>query len=293
AGNASMEEIVMTLRTRRDMYPLTTNIDTTQIYKASRMVSSYTGIYVQPNKAIVGANAFAHESGIHQDGILKERTTYEIMDARSIGLVDSVLVLGKHSGRHAFKDRLLELGYDLSPEDLSRAFMRFKELADKKKEITDRDLEAIVADEVRAPAEIFHLEHVQVSCGDHSVPTATVRILTPDGQVLSDAALGTGPVDAIYKAINRVIQVPNRLTEFSVQSVTAGIDAIGEVTIKVEGNGRTFTGRGASTDIIVASAKAYVYALNKMLATVPRADDAVPSPSGRGLEKSPLPLGEG
>ncbi|MDA8189401.1 MAG: 2-isopropylmalate synthase [Dehalococcoidales bacterium] len=266
AGNCSMEEVVMTLRTRTDRYPLVTRIDTTQIYKASRMVSNYTSIYVQPNKAIVGANAFAHESGIHQDGILKERTTYEIMDAKSIGLTDSALVLGKHSGRHAFRDRLAELGYELSPEDLSRAFLRFKELADKKKEITDRDLEAIVADEVRAPADIFHLEHVQVSCGDHSVPTATVRIVTPDGQVLEDAALGTGPVDAVYKAINRVIKVENRLTEFSVQSVTAGIDAIGEVTIKVEGDGRTFTGRSAATDIIVASAKAYMHALNKLLA---------------------------
>ena len=266
AGNCSLEEIVMSLYVRRDRYPFVTGIDTTQIYKASRLVSNYTGIYVQPNKAIVGANAFAHESGIHQDGILKERRTYEIMDASSIGLVESTLVLGKHSGRHAFKDRLAELGYELSAEDLSRAFMRFKELADKKKEITDRDLEAIVADEVRAPADIFHLEHVQVSCGDHSIPTATVRIVTPDGQVLEDASLGTGPVDAVYKAINRVIKVENRLTEFSVQSVTAGIDAIGEVTIKVEGDGRTFTGRGAATDIIVASAKAYMHALNKLLA---------------------------
>ncbi|MBI2953325.1 MAG: 2-isopropylmalate synthase [Chloroflexi bacterium] len=266
AGNCSLEEVVMSLYVRRDRYPFITGIDTTQIYKTSRLVSNYTGIYVQPNKAIVGANAFAHESGIHQDGILKERRTYEIMDAKSIGLVESTLVLGKHSGRHAFKDRLAELGYDLSAEDLSRAFLRFKELADKKKEITDRDLEAIVADEVRAPVDIFHLEHVQVSCGDHNVPTATVRIVTPDGQVLEDAALGTGPVDAVYKAINRVIKVENRLTEFSVQSVTAGIDAIGEVTIRVEGDGLTFTGRGAATDIIVASAKAYMHALNKLLA---------------------------
>lgn len=266
AGNCSLEEVVMSLYVRRDRYPFITGVDTTQIYKTSRLVSNYTGIFVQPNKAIVGANAFAHESGIHQDGILKERRTYEIMDAKSIGLVESTLVLGKHSGRHAFKDRLAELGYDLAPEDLSRAFMRFKELADKKKEVTDRDLEAIVADEVRAPADIFHLEHVQVSCGDHSVPTATVRIVTPDGQVLEDAALGTGPVDAVYKAINRVIKVENRLTEFSVQSVTAGIDAIGEVTIRIEGDGRTFTGRGANTDIIVASARAYMHALNKLLA---------------------------
>jgi len=266
AGNCSLEEVVMAIHTRRDRYPFHTGVDTTQIYKTSRMVSSYTGLFVQANKAIVGANAFAHESGIHQDGILKERTTYEILDAKTVGLGQSTLVLGKHSGRHAFKERLAELGYDLSPEDLSLAFMRFKELADKKKEVTDRDIEAIVADEVRVPTEIYRLEQVQVSCGDHSMPTASVRIVAPDGQVLSDAALGTGPVDAVYRAINRVIPVPNRLTEFSVKSVTAGIDAIGEVTIKVEGDGGAFTGRGASTDIVVASAKAYMYALNKLLA---------------------------
>jgi 2-isopropylmalate synthase len=266
AGNCSLEEVVMAVHTRRDHYLFQTGIDTTQIYKTSRMVSNYTGILVQPNKAIVGANAFAHESGIHQDGILKDRSTYEIMDAQAIGLVDSKLVLGKHSGRHAFRDHLAQLGYELSPEDLGRAFLRFKELADKKKEVTDRDLEAIIADEVRSPADIFHLDHVQVSCGDHNIPTATVRIVTPDGSVLEDAALGTGPVDAVYKAINRVVNVENKLTEFSVQSVTAGIDAIGEVTIRIEGDGRTFAGRGAATDIIVASAKAYMHALNKLLA---------------------------
>ena len=281
AGNCSLEEVVMAIHTRRDRYPFHTGIDTTQIYKSSRMVSSYTGLFVQANKAIVGANAFAHESGIHQDGILKERTTYEILDARTVGLGQSTLVLGKHSGRHAFKDRLAELGYDLSPEDLTLAFMRFKELADKKKEVTDRDIEAIVADEVRVPTEIYRLEQVQVSCGDHSMPTASVRIVGPDGQVLSDAALGTGPVDAVYQAINRVIQVPNRLTEFSVKSVTAGIDAVGEVTIRVEGDGRAFTGRGASTDIVVASAKAYMYALNKLLAARKERAEAIRSEATR------------
>ncbi len=267
AGNCSLEEVVMAIHTRKDRYPFVTGIDTTQIYKTSRMVSSYTGMFVQANKAIVGANAFAHESGIHQDGILKERTTYEIMDASTVGQGQSTLVLGKHSGRHAFKDRLAELGYQLSPEDFNLAFMRLKEIADKKKDITDRDIEAIVADEVRAPVEIFRLEHVQVSCGDHNMPTASVSMVAPDGQVLSDAAIGTGPVDAVYKAINRLIQVSNHLTEFSVQSVTAGIDAVGEVTIKVEGDGQTFIGRAASTDIIVASAKAYMNALNRLLAT--------------------------
>ena len=267
AGNAAMEEIVMALRTRRDSFDMTTNIDTTQIYRTSRMVSDLTGFSVQPNKAIVGANAFRHESGIHQDGILKEPSTYEIMDSRSIGLPSSDLVLGKHSGRHAFKSRLEELGYTLNEEDLDRAFFAFKVLADKKKEVTDRDLESLVAEELRTISEAYHLEHIQVSCGDHSIPTASVRLTNPDGEVIADAALGTGPVDAVYKAINRLVGVPNVLTEFSVKSVTEGIDAIGEVTIRIESEGRTYTGRGAATDIIVASAKAYINALNRLLAT--------------------------
>jgi 2-isopropylmalate synthase len=265
AGNCSLEEAVMALRTRQQYYNLTTQIDTTQLYKTSRMVSHYTGILVQPNKAVVGANAFAHEAGIHQDGILKDRTTYEIMDAKSVGLSSNLLVLGKHSGRHAFKKRLEALGFDLSPDDLNRAFARFKELCDLKKEVADRDLEAIVADELMSPTEVYKLQQVQVSCGSQSIPTATVRLLTPDGKEVADAALGSGPVDAVYKAINRLVDVPNRLIEFSIQAVTAGIDAIGEVTIRIEGEGRVFTGRGANTDIIVASSHAYVNALNKML----------------------------
>ena len=275
AGNASTEEVIMALSTRREFFGLHTGADTTQIYKTSRMVSNFTGILVQPNKAIVGANAFAHESGIHQDGLLKERRTYEIMDARSIGLVESQLVLGKHSGRHAFKTRLEQLGYELSPEDLGRAFLRFKELADKKKEVSDRDLESIVADEVRSPSEIYHLNHVQVTCGDHSIATASVQLISPDGQVLADAALGTGPVDAVYKCINRIVGVPNKLIEFSVQSVTAGIDAIGEVTIRLESEGRIFSGRGANTDIIVASARAYINALNKLIAYQQQREGAI------------------
>ncbi len=266
AGNASLEEIVMALRTRKDFFNLTTNINTTQIYKASRLVSELTGFSIQPNKAIVGANAFRHESGIHQDGILKEPITYEIMDARSIGLPSSTLVLGKHSGRHAFKARLEELGYTLRDEDLNRAFALFKDIADKKKVVTDRDLESLVAEELRTVTEAYHLDHVQVSCGDHSVPTASVRLTTMDGKVLADAALGTGPVDAVYRAINRLVGVPNTLTEFSIKAITEGIDAIGEVTIRIESEGRVYTGRGASTDIIVASAKAYMNALNRLLA---------------------------
>jgi 2-isopropylmalate synthase len=265
AGNASMEEIVMALKTRQDFFKLSTNIDTSQIYRTSRLVSELTGFPVQPNKAIVGANAFRHQSGIHQDGVLKKSITYEIMDPKSVGIPSSSLVLSKVSGRHAFKERLFELGYTLSEEDLNRAFQGFKRLADKKKDITDRDIESLIAEELRTVTEVYHLDHVEVSCGDHNIPTATVRLIGPEGQILADAALGTGPVDAVYKAINRIVGIPNRLTEFTVKSVTEGIDAIGEVLIRIESEGVTYTGRGAATDIIVASAKAYMNALNRLL----------------------------
>lgn len=277
AGNAALEELVMGLHVRRQYFnpflgrpaesetPLT-HIDTRQIYKTSRLVSNLTGMLVQPNKAIVGANAFAHESGIHQDGILKHKRTYEIMDAQSIGLNDNLIVLGKHSGRHAFQTRMRELGFELTEDEVNKAFVRFKELADKKKEITDWDLEAIVNDEIQQAPELFHLEFVQVSCGNQSRPTATVTVRTPDGQELTDAAIGTGPVDAVYRAINRVANVSNELIEFSVQSVTAGIDAIGEVTIRLRHEGRVFSGHAANTDIIVASAQAYLNALNRLYA---------------------------
>ena len=266
AGNASLEEIVMAIKTRNDFFNLTTNINTTQIYKTSRLVSELTGFSVQPNKAIIGANAFRHESGIHQDGVIKMPITYEIMDPRTVGIPASSLVLGKLSGRHAFEERLAELGYSLSKEDFNRAFSAFKELADKKKEITDRDIESLIAQELRAASEIYHLDRIQVSCGDRGIPTAAVKLTTSDGQVLADAALGTGPVDAVCKAINRLVGVPNVLTEFSVKSVTEGIDAIGEVLIRIESDGVTYTGRGADTDIIVASGKAYTNALNRLLA---------------------------
>jgi 2-isopropylmalate synthase len=265
AGNASLEEIVMALRTRQDLFGLTTDIHTTQIYRTSRLVSDLTGFPVQPNKAIVGANAFRHQSGIHQDGLLKQSITYEIMDPKWVGVPSSSLVLSKVSGRHAFKERLSELGYSLSEDDLARAFRDFKELADKKKDITDRDMESLVAEELRTATELYHLDHVEVSCGDHNIPTATVRLIGPEGQVLADAALGTGPVDAVYKAINRIVGIPNKLTEFTVKSITEGIDAIGEVLIRIESDGVTYTGRGAATDIIVSSAKAYMNALNRLL----------------------------
>jgi 2-isopropylmalate synthase len=265
AGNASLEEIVMTIQTRKDFFDLTTGIDTRQIYRASRLVSELTGFMVQPNKAIVGANAFRHESGIHQDGVIKMPITYEIMDPRTVGIPSSSLVLGKLSGRHAFKQRLSELGYSLSDAELDRAFTAFKGLADKKKNITDRDVESLVAEEHRTVSEEYHLDRIQVTCGDRGIPTAAVRLIGPDGQTLEDAALGTGPVDAVYKAINRIVNVPNSLTEFTVKSVTEGIDAIGEVLIRIESDGITYTGRGADTDIIVSSAKAYINALNRLL----------------------------
>ena len=275
AGNAALEELVMALHVRRKYYnpflgrapeseESLTKIDTRQLYKTSRLVSNLTGMLVQPNKAIVGANAFAHESGIHQDGVLKHKLTYEIMDAQSIGLNDNQIVLGKLSGRNAFRARLKELGFEPGEQELNRAFLRFKEMADKKKDITDWDLEAIINDETQQAPEIFKLEHVQVSCGDHSRPTATVTIRTPSGEELTDAAIGTGPVDAVYRAINRVVNVPNELIEYSVQSVTVGIDALGEVTIRLKHEDRIFSGHAANTDIIVASALAYMSALNRL-----------------------------
>ncbi len=279
AGNASLEELVMALHVRRQYFnpflgrpedseePLT-NIDTRQIYKTSRLVSNLTGMLVQPNKAIVGANAFAHESGIHQDGVLKNKLTYEIMDAQLIGLTDNQIVLGKHSGRNAFRSRLTELGFELSETELNKAFVRFKDVADKKKEISDRDLEAIVNDEIQQTPDLFRVELVQISCGNNACPTATVTLRTPAGEELTDAAIGTGPVDAVYKAINRVVNVPNELIEFSVQSVTEGIDALGEVTIRLRHDSRVFSGHAANTDIIVASAQAYVNALNRLYASL-------------------------
>jgi 2-isopropylmalate synthase len=281
AGNASIEEVVMALHTRRNLFNLTTGIDTTQIARVSHMVSTYTGIPDQPNPAWGGANAFAHEAGIHQDGMLKHHTTYEIMQPEMIGLTQSSLVLGKHSGRHALRVRLTELGHELSTEELDRAFERFKELADKKKTIADADLEALVADQIYQPREIFALDGLQVACGTMGMPTATVRLRGPDGVLKVQASTGTGPVDAAYKAIDGIIQAPNSLEEFSIRAITEGIDAIGEVTVRLESkdeslapresaqNGRkksrSFGGHGADTDIIVASAKAYLSAINKLL----------------------------
>ncbi len=264
AGNASLEEIVMAIRTRKDFFNLSTRIETSQIYSTSRLVSELTGFLVQQNKAIVGGNAFRHQSGIHQDGVIKMPITYEIMDPKDVGVPASSLVLGKLSGRHAFRERLAELGYALNEDDFNRAFIAFKELAEKKKEVTDKDLESVVAQQKRTLSEVYHLDMVQVSCGN-GMPTASVRLVGPGGKVLADASLGTGPVDAVYKAINRIVGVANKLTEFSVNSVTEGIDAQGEVVIRIESDSVTFTGRGSDTDVIVASARAYMNALNRLL----------------------------
>ncbi len=276
AGNCSLEEVVMALKTRRDLFGLDTGIQSRHIYPVSRLVSQLTGIPVQPNKAIVGSNAFAHSSGIHQDGVLKERTTYEIINPHEVGVPDSEIVLSARSGRAGLRHRLAELGYTLNEERFEKVYHRFLEVADKKKTVDTRDLEAIVADEVQMFfEETYHLEQIQVSCGDQSIPTATVRICGPDGKIVCDADHGAGPVDAVYRAINRVIGEPNELIEFSIQAVTEGIDAVGRVTIRIQAedpvreNGverRVFSGHGADTDIVVASARAYMFALNRLIA---------------------------
>ena len=263
AGNASLEELVMILKTRKDYFNYTTSVKTEEIHKTSRMVSSLTGIHVQPNKAIVGENAFRHEAGIHQDGILKKKSTYEIMNPESIGLMESKLVLGKHSGRHAFKKRLADIGFRFSDADLERAFARFKKLADKKKEIYDEDLEAIVEDEISTVPEIFKLVYVHTTSGTRTVPTATVK-LKVGGKIIQDAACGDGPVDAAYKTIDRITGMGAKLVDYSLRAVTSGKDALGEVTVRIKKGNKTVTGRGTSTDVIEASAKAYINAVNKM-----------------------------
>jgi 2-isopropylmalate synthase len=288
AGNASLEEVVMALKTRYPVFGLETGIDTTQISRISKLVSNYTSIPVQPNKAIVGANAFAHEAGIHQDGMLKHNQTYEIMRPEDVGVNQSKLVLGKHSGRHALRIRLAEMGHSLDEAELDKAFARFKELADRKKVITDLDLEALIADEFYRPRDIFALDGLQVACGTMGMPTATVRLRGPDGKIHTHASIGTGPVDATYKAIDSIVKIPAVLLEFNIHAITEGIDALGEVTVRVQPKdgmqkmdaqretpyGRIFGGHGADTDIIVASAKAYLAALNKLITAQTEAVEA-------------------
>jgi len=273
AGNCSLEEFVMALRTRHDILPYTCGVDTTHITSSSRLLSTITGINVQPNKAVVGANAFAHESGIHQHGMLMESSTYEIMTPESVGLASGALVLGKHSGRHAFKKRLEELGHDLSEELFSRAFDRFKTLADLKKEVFDEDLDAIVADEAREE-EKYKLDHITVTCGSFAVATATVQ-LEIDGVAVRTAELGDGPVDATLKAIKKLTKTKSKLMQYNVGSITGGTDAQGEVTMRVSEGTHTVVGKGSSTDIIEASAKAYVHALNRLNHKQKRRSDTV------------------
>jgi 2-isopropylmalate synthase len=263
AGNAAMEEIIMAIKVRR--LPYEVGINTQEIYKTSKLVSTLTGIPIQPNKAVVGENAFAHESGIHQHGIIQDPTTYEIIDPKMIGIPESKIVLGKHSGKHAFEKRLQELGYNLSAEQLEEAFKKFKELADKKKEITDRDIEAIVSNQMRIIPEFYKLEHLQVVSGIGIVPTATV-IITEDGEIIKSVEIGNGPVDAVYKAISKAVKIQHNLEDFSLKSITGGTDALGEAVVKIsDKDGNYYIGRASSTDIVEASAKAYLRAINQMI----------------------------
>ncbi len=263
AGNAAMEEIVMSLKTRPRFFDADTRVVTEEIYKTSRLVSKITGMVVQPNKAIVGANAFAHEAGIHQDGFLKERSTYEIMRPETVGIPQSKLVLGKHSGRHAFKERLRELGYELSEEELNKAFERFKRLCDQKKYIFDEDIETLVSEEVKKVPEVYRLEELRVSSGTSVRPTASVRLRVGD-RVVERTEQGDGPVDATYCAIAKITETKSHLERFEIKSITGGTDALGEVIVTLEEDGRTVRGYGSDTDIIVAAAKAYLNALNKL-----------------------------
>ncbi len=265
AGNASLEEIAMALKVRKDFWGVATGINTRQIYKTSRLVSHLTGIPVQRNKAIVGENAFAHEAGIHQDGILKERTTYEIMRPRDVGMPKSLLVLGKHSGRHAFNDKLKTLGYQLSGDELDRAFERFKTLADKKKHVFDDDIEALVDEQITRPPAIFSLEYLNVTSGSRTVPTATIR-LRKGKAVFQDASCGDGPVDAACRAVDRITGIKCEMLKYELRGVTGGKDALGEVAVSIKSGRRIMNGRASSTDIIEASVKAYLNAVNKIAA---------------------------
>jgi 2-isopropylmalate synthase len=263
AGNTSLEEVVMALRTRKDLFHLHTRLIPKQLMTTSRLVSKITGMVIQPNKAIVGANAFAHESGIHQDGVLKEKLTYEIMTPESVGIPRSSIILGKLSGRHAFRERVNELGYRLSEADLERAFNQFKQLADKKREIYDEDIESIVVEEILRMPHRFKLIYLNVVAGNITVPTATVQ-MEVDGQLLQEAGFGDGPVDATFKTIKKITRTKSKLLQFAINAITSGTEAQGEVTVKLEEKGTTVIGQGADTDVIVASAKAYINALNKI-----------------------------
>jgi 2-isopropylmalate synthase len=311
AGNAALEEIVMALHTRGQHFGIGTTIQTRQLARTSRLLAAIIGVPVPPNKAIVGANAFAHEAGIHQDGVLKNPMTYEIMRAETVGLDGNALVLGKHSGRHALRSRLESMGHALTDDEFRHVFTRFKDIADRKKLVEERDLEALVVGEVRRPPPLFVLRHVQVSCGTELIPTATVRLVGPDGVVSTESAQGTGPVDAVCAAINRIVGDPGELVEFDVTAVTEGISAVGEVTIRVrerraqeslhsteapdvhiadaERNERfpVYSGNGVHVDIVVAAAEAYLSALNRLFHA--RADPARDTPRRRAEDSGARP----
>ncbi len=263
AGNTSLEEVIMALHTRPNFLPMETNIVTEHIYSTSRLVSMITGIIVQPNKAVVGANAFAHEAGIHQDGVLKNPMTYEIMKPETIGLNRNQLVLGKHSGRHALRTHLKEMGYDLSDEELNLVFTKFKELADKKKHVVDEDLEVIVTEGILRTADIFQLEYMHVTSGTTVLPMASVK-LSINGRSVKDAGYGNGPIDAVFNTISKLTGAESELLRFSVSALTGGTDAQGEVTVRLRENGLISLGKGADPDIITASAKAYINGLNRL-----------------------------
>jgi 2-isopropylmalate synthase len=265
AGNTALEEVAMALETRKDLFQAKTTLNLSEIARTSRLVSKLTGMVVPGNKAIVGANAFAHESGIHQDGMLKEKTTYEIMSPETIGLKESKLVLGKHSGRHAFREKLIDLGYELNDEQVNEAFSKFKDLADKKKNVTDDDIRALIEEKLIRTPEVFVLDAVQLSYGNQSTPTATVRLHKADGEVIEEAAVGNGSVDSIYKAIDKATKEEVELEDYSIKSVTHGKDALGDVHVVLRQNDISVHGRGISTDILEASAKAYVDAINRLI----------------------------
>ena len=266
AGNASLEEVVMTIKTRKDFFAdCKTNINTKEIYKASRLVSNLTGMMVQPNKAVVGANAFAHEAGIHQSGVLRARETYEIMHPMDIGLTESKIVMGKHSGRHALQKKFKDMGYEMGKDALEKAYQRFIQIADKKNEVSERDLEIIAAEEIYIVEEAYKIESIDICSGTNTKPMAKVKLLFK-GKPVKCESEGAGPVDAIYLAIQKLTKVKPVLVDYSIQAITGGTDALGEVTVRIKDKKNIYVGHGADTDILVASAKAYLAAINRLIA---------------------------
>ena len=284
AGNAALEEVIMGLEVRKDHFNVQTKVNTSEIGPTSRMVSNIFGFPMQANKAVVGQNAFRHSSGIHQDAFLKDKSTFEIMEPETVGWRGEALVLGKLSGRAGLKSRLKDLGYEFDEDQLNSLFIKFKDLADSKKEVTDMDLESLILEQSRSEnnKQFLTLESVQVECGNKIDPKAKIELINEAGNKIKTESNGTGPVDAVCKAIDKVISFTSKLTEFSVNSVTEGIDALGEVTIRVENKkGRTFTGIGSDSDIVVASAKAYLNAINRQVQMMNEGSESPGSGAGR------------